>query len=167
MIKKLLAAFAALGLSSLSLSTFANGVGTVTVTQTFHNAVQSIPSNVGGANPCTGAPGTITIVYNGVVHATYQPSVGGLSNQWDHFQLVGDYAFVPDDTGTPSYAGHFVLMDNSGVNDHSFVTTATSTIHLVGSDGSSLNIRAVAHLTIVNPSSANPEIVVDHFRFSC
>ncbi len=153
---------------SLSIPAFADGANTITVTQTFHNAVQVIPSADGGANLCTGAPGTITLTYSGLVHATIQPTTNGTPPDfWNHFHLTGEYSFVPDDAGSTSYDGSFVLTDVSGSTTHTFVTTGTATFHLTGSDGSVLDFRYVSHVTLLNPYSANAQIVVNFSRGGC
>src|SRR5260370_23939074 len=74
----------------------AAGAGAVSFTQTFHNATDSFPSN----NPCTGAPGTLTLTYNGVFHATELTSGQGAGTFWVTGTMTGAFVFTPDDVAT-------------------------------------------------------------------
>src|SRR5438128_10945837 len=83
---------------ALSLPVSASGAGAVSFTQTFHNAVQTMPV----PNPCTAAPGTVTLTYNGVAHATFLTSGVRAGTGWETFTATGDFAFVPADPSQPS-----------------------------------------------------------------
>ena len=98
---------------------------------------------------------------------TYLTTGLGAGNQWQHFTLTGAYTFLPDDPASASYAGTFTLADGASDNMLNFVTTAITNIHLLGSDGSRLDVHDASHLTILNPSSANPTVVVDFARATC
>ena len=76
-----LALGAGLALSNLAVpgaAASAAGAGALTFTQPFHDAVQSMPAT----NPCTGAPGTVTITENGVFHVTVLTSGPGAGTAW-------------------------------------------------------------------------------------
>ena len=147
---------------ALSLPVSASGAGAVSFTQTFHNAVQTMPV----PNPCTGAPGTVTLTYNGVAHATFLTSGVGAGTGWGTFTATGDFAFVPADPSQPSFSGKFTTWDGNNENLRNFTTTATFSLRGTGSDGSTLNFHDVAHITILNPLT-NPTIVVSFDKFSC
>jgi hypothetical protein len=85
----------------------AAGAGAVTYTQTFHNATDSFPA----ANPCTGAPSTATLTYNGVMHYT----VNKAGDVWATGTQTGSFVLVPDDPTQPTYTGHFTTW--FGVSD--------------------------------------------------
>src|SRR5438034_6370175 len=88
---------------ALSLPVSASGAGAVSFTQTFHNAVQTMPV----PNPCTGAPGTVTLTYNGVAHAPFLTSGVGAGTGWGTFTATGAVACVPTDSSQPSLSGDF------------------------------------------------------------
>ena len=77
---------------------FADGDGSTTQTIHFDNVTQSFPS----ANPCSGAPGTLTLTYTGVFHQTTH--LGGDV----HFTttIQGSFVFVPTGPTQPTYTGH-------------------------------------------------------------
>lgn len=131
-------------------SAFAAGAGTVTFTQTFHNAVQVM--NPGppdfAANPCTGDPGTLTLTYNGVFHVTEQTSGQGAGTSWATGTQTGDLLFVPTDPGLPSYTGHFTAWFGDENNLQNGVEHSTLTVHATGSDGSTLTFHDTSHLSI-------------------
>ncbi len=112
----------------------------VSFTQTFHNATQSFPI----LNPCSGAPGTLTITYNGVFHVTMDTTTGT-----GHFTSTsaGDFVFVPDDPTQPTYTGHFAMWDGANQNIQNFAATETLNLRGTGSDGSLLKFHEVAHFS--------------------
>src|SRR5258707_13601613 len=77
----------------------AAGAGAVTYTQTFHNATDSFPA----ANPCTGAPSTATLTYNGVMPYT----VNKAGDVWGTGTQTGSFVLVPHDPTPPTSTGHF------------------------------------------------------------
>ncbi len=80
----LLAALAAIVVLATPAS--AAGAGAVSVTQTFHNAtVTFLPPDPNASNPCTGAPGILTLTYNGVSHMTFLTSGVGAGTGWGTF----------------------------------------------------------------------------------
>jgi len=147
---------------ALSLPVSANGAGAVSFTQTFHNAVETMPV----PNPCTGAQGTVTITYNGVAHATFLTSGVGAGTGWETFTATGEFAFVPTDPSQPSFNGKFTTWDGDNENLRNFTATATFRLKGTGSDGSTLSFHDVFHITILNPLT-NPLIVVSFDKPSC
>lgn len=124
----------------------ASAAGAVTSTQTFHNATDSFPT----ANPCTGAPGTATITYNGVMH--YTVNTDYTVNTAGHVHATGtqtgSVVLVPDDPTQPTYTGHFTAWFGVSDNQQNGVDHSTFSVHAVGSDGSSLRFHEVAHLSV-------------------
>lgn len=119
-------------------SAFAEGA--VTFTETFHNVTESFPD----VNSCTGDPGTVTIAYNGVLHFTQLP------NGTSHFTVTqtGDAVFVPDDPSLPTYTGHFTTWAGFNSNNKNEAGTVTFTVHLTGSDGSTLKFHLTEHFNV-------------------
>src|SRR5258708_28170733 len=115
----------------------AAGAGAVMYTQTFHNATDSFPA----ANPCTGAPSTATITYNGIMHYT----VNKAGDLWATGTQTGSFVLVPDDPTLPTYTWHFTTWFGVSDNKQNGVDHSTFTIHGTGSDGSTLTFHDVAH----------------------
>lgn len=129
----------------LTVSTaFADGSGATTFTQTFHNQVDTMSSE----NPCTHAPGTVTLTYNGVFHFT----VNKAGDFWDTGNQTGDFVFIPDVipgvAPQPSYTGHFHFWFGDSINNRNMVDHSTFQVNGVGSDGSTLQFHEVAHFSV-------------------
>lgn len=125
----------------LSLSAgLARGDGATVFTQTFHNATQTFPA----ANPCTGAPGTVTTTYNGVAHMT-QLATGEF---WATTTLTGDFTLTPTDPSQPTFTGHFEVWFGVSANNQNFVAHSIFHIHGTGSDGSTLTFQDVVHFSV-------------------
>jgi hypothetical protein len=114
--------------------------GAVTFTETWHNVTESFPD----VNPCTGDPSTVTITYNGVGHVTLLP------NGTSHFTITqtGDVVFVPDDPSLLTYTGHFTNWAGFNSNNKNEAGTVTFTVHLTGSDGSTLKFHLTEHFNV-------------------
>jgi hypothetical protein len=91
-------------------------------------------------NLCSGAPGTLTIVFSGVVHTT---ELGDGTLQMTG-TTTGTVTFVPDDPSQPSYTGHLTERSGRGVD----TITIANNIVLHGSDGSLGKQHIVFHLTV-------------------
>jgi hypothetical protein len=123
----------------------ANGNGTATCTVTFKDAQQIVPPGVdtGGANPCTGALATLTIIYNGVVHVAVNSN-----GDWVTGTETGTFDLTPVDATQPSYTGHFTSWFGGSDNRQNSVDHATFTVHGVGSDGSTLTFHDTMHVSV-------------------
>ena len=114
-------------------------------------------------NLCSAAPGTLTIVFSGVVHTT-DPGDGTL-----HMigTMTGTVTFVPDDPSQPSYTGHLTERSGQGVDTITGVHTMTIADNIVlhGSDGSLGKLHILFHLTV----NANGTVTasIDTNRLSC
>jgi len=115
-------------------SAFAGGA--VTETQKFKNFTESFPT----PNPCTGAPGIVTITYNGVIHTTQNDNGFHITGTF-----TGDFVFVPDDSSQPTYTGHFTQWFGFNANQRNFAGTFTFSVHGKGSDGSRLDFHITGH----------------------
>jgi hypothetical protein len=150
----LLAAGAALG--------DAGGQGTVTIT-THANNVQLFSEHV--TNPCTGAPGTVTAVAaNEVFHVTFFTAPGA-DEFWVTGTDEGTATFTPDDPSGVSASGHFASWFGESGNNKNDVQHDTTTIQLVGTDGSRLTVHMDDHLS----TNANGVVTVSfsNFTFHC
>jgi hypothetical protein len=108
-------------------------------------------------NLCSGAPGTLTIVFSGVVHTTL------LGDGILHMTgtTTGTVTFVPDDPSQPSYTGHLTERSGQGVD----TITIANNIVLHGSDGSLGKLHILFHLTV----NANGTVTasIDTNRLTC
>ena len=128
---------------------------TITFTQTFHDVTQSFSA----ANPCTGAPGTVTTTFNGVFHVTMDPTTGtGHMTE----TMTGDFVFVPDDPTQPTVTGHFTGWDGENQNIQNFTATATFNLHGTGSDGSRLQGHILAHISV-----SATGMTIEFFKATC
>jgi hypothetical protein len=142
-VKRLISSIAALGAVLLmAVTAHASGAGAVSVTQTFHNATQSMSSN----QPCTGVPGNLTLTFNGVSHFTFLTSGVGAGTGWGTFTATGTFSFVGEDGVT--FTGQFTNWDGENLNLKNFAATSTLIVHGTGSDGSSLTFHEVAHISV-------------------
>lgn len=162
--RKLLAIAACLASFSLiSVDASAAGAGAVSATQTFHNATQTFSST----NPCSGVPGTLVITYNGVAHATFLTSGVGAGTGWVTFTATGDFVFTPFDSSQPTFTGQFTVWDGASFNLDNFAVTGILVVKGTGSDGSTLRFHDVMHITVLDPLSSSPTIVVNFDKPTC
>ncbi len=155
MLKRPILSTCAIALLMLSLSAgVTRGAGATVFTQNFHNATQTFPATL----PCTGAPGTVTITYNGVFHMTTLAT----GEFWATSTLTGDFTFVPSDATQPTFNGHFEIWFGISSNNQNFVAHSIFNIHGTGSDGSTLTFHDTAHFSV----SANG-VVISFDKPSC
>lgn len=154
-----MAASAALLLTAMPAQ--ADGAGSVSMTQTFHDATATFPS----ANPCTGAAGSLTITYNGVAHVNFLTSGVGAGTGWVTFTATGEFVFTPTDPSQPSFTGDFTVWDGASFNLQNFAATNILVVHGTGSDGSTLTFHDVMHITVL--AGPPPSVVVSFDKPSC
>src|SRR6266566_2546561 len=148
-VKRLVISLAVLVLTlALASSTAAHATS---YTQTVHDATDAFLSVI----PCTGAPATITVTYNGVFHINSLP--GG--EFWTTFTQTGTVSAVPLDPTQPTLTGRFTIWGNFNLNERNQNTTFTFTVRL--SDGSVFH--DTAHFTM----NANGEITTTFDKPSC
>ena len=109
------------------------------------------------ANLCSGAPGTLEIVFSGVIHTTELGDGTARTNG----TMTGTVTFVPDDPSQPSYTGH--LTERFGGDANTF--TVADNIILHGSDGSLGKQHILSHVTV----NANGTVTtsLDTVRLTC
>ena len=130
---------------AVTTSAFADGAGATHYSQDYDNVTQTfVPPDPMATNPCSGAPGTLTITYSGFAHVT----VNKAGDEWDTGNLHGDFSFVPNDSTLPTYTGHFQQWFGDSFNRNNSVSHFTFNIHGTGSDGSTLDFHQNAHLNI-------------------
>jgi hypothetical protein len=129
-----------------------------TETETLHFSGVDVERDV---NPCSGAPGTLTFDFRGVVHITTLDN--GTFHETSTF--TGTFTFVPDDPSQPTYTGHATFWFGQNVNSKSFTTTFTGNIVLRGSDGSRITNHALFHLTVNANGTVTSSIETD--RLTC
>ena len=115
------------------------GAGAVSFTQNWHNVTETSTD----VNPCTGAPGTLTLTYNAVFHVTTLAN----GTYWVTFTQTGAFSFVPFDSSQPSYTGHFTVWDGDNWNNRNTTETVTFMVRGTGSDGSTLMFHEVGHIS--------------------
>jgi hypothetical protein len=126
---------------TLSAALLAPAAAFATETQTIHF---SGTDSRASANLCSGAPGTLTIVFSGVIHTT------DLEDGTSHVTgtMTGTVRFVPDDPSQPSFTGHLAEWFGQNVNAGNSTITIADNIVLHGSDGSLGKQHIVFHLTV-------------------
>ena len=96
------------------------------------------------ANLCSGASGTLLIVFSGVLHTT------DLEDGTFHTTgtTTGTAMFVADDPSQPSFTGHLAEWFGQNVNSRNSTITVADNIVLHGSDGSLGKQHILFHLTV-------------------
>jgi hypothetical protein len=125
----------------------------VTSTQTIHG---SIDPGIDTPNPCTGAAiVSASAVGNGVMHVTYFP---GSDEAWGTFTQT-DKVTILDSNGV-TLRGQQTVWGNFNMNEKNSNNTFTLTVMLKGSDGSTISVHEVQHLTL----NANGVVTVQFDR---
>ncbi len=151
----------------LAIPASAAGAGAVSMTQTFQNATQTFPAGLPCIDPPGSVTGTVDITFSGVFHVTFLTSGVGAGTGWATMTATGDFVFTPIDPSRPTFTGHFTAWDGENLNLNNFAATAIFVIHGTGSDGSTLTFHDVAHITVLNPTSSSPTIVVNFDKPTC
>ena len=137
--------FSCAGIAGLALAVVGSAVAapggtghTVTQTDNFHGVNTSI-----GTNPCTGNAIDLTQTSNIVQHVTFFP---GGDEIWGTFTEEDKIVGVDEGTGAV-YTGHSTFWGNFNVNQRNANDTFTASIHVTGSDGTSISYHDVMHET--------------------
>ncbi|HEX8859980.1 MAG TPA: hypothetical protein VGC06_12990 [Actinomycetes bacterium] len=126
---------------TLSAALLAPAAAFATETETIHF---SGTDSRASANLCSGVPGTLTIVFSGVIHTTDLED-GTLHTTGT---TTGTVTFVPDDPSQPSFTGHLTEWSGQNVNASNSTVTIAHNIVLHGSDGSLGKQHILFHLTV-------------------
>jgi hypothetical protein len=110
-------------------------------------------------NPCSGAPGTLTIVLSGVLHTT------DLGDGTVHriVTTTGTVTFVPDDPSQASFTGHLAESSGEIVNARNLTTTNAENVVVHGSDGSLGKQHILLHLTVNANGTVTSSIEINEF----
>src|SRR5207247_7812205 len=115
-----------------------------------------------GVNPCTGAPGTYDVTFEGVSHT----SIAANGSFHHTANVTGETVFTPGDPSQPTYTGKFTAWDGqNGAENATITLTATFHDTLRGSDGSSIRDRGVFHLTVLADGTVTAAL--DSFALVC
>jgi hypothetical protein len=95
-------------------------------------------------NPCSGATGTLTTAFSGVLH------IATLDNGTVHVTetVITSATFVPNDPSQPTYTGHYAESDSFNTNASNITGTVAFNAIAHGSDGSLLKLHVLYHLTV-------------------
>jgi hypothetical protein len=112
-------------------------------------------------NPCSGAPGTLTIMLSGVVQTT------DLGDGTVHrtTTTTGTVTFVPDDPGQASFSGHLAESDSQITNRNNAIETNAENVVVHGSDGSLGKQHILTHLTVNADGTVTSSIEI--MEFTC
>jgi hypothetical protein len=126
---------------TLSAALLAPAAAFATATETIHFSGTESRAE---ANLCSGAPGTLTIVFSGVIRTT------DLEDGTVHVTgtMTGTVTFVPDDPSQPTFTGHLTEWFGDNVNASNSTITIADNIVLHGSDGSLGKQHILFHLTV-------------------
>ncbi len=134
----------------------ANTGHTVTSTQNFHG-VQ--PFNQ--VNPCTGDPVSGTEATNMVNHVTLFPAG---DEAWGTFTEEDNFSAVDQGTSA-TLTGHDTVWGNFNLNQQNANQTFTFSLHVTGSDGSSITSHEVMHMTLLPDGSIS--VSFDKLSLTC
>jgi streptogramin lyase len=128
-------------IASLVFATPASASGATSSTQNFHGAFppMQVTPLCGSAAP----GGTLYATGNAVFHIT----VNAAGDVWVTNTQEAWFNLVPD-TGTVTYTGHFAIWFGESLNKNNVVLHDTFNIHATGSDGSTISINIVDHMSM-------------------
>jgi len=127
-------------------ATFDNSGNILSLTPNCSETVQAAPSSMSSSspNPCTGAPGTFTMNDN---HSVFHLNVNGAGDAWLTGTDGGRASFAAVPPGA-SGSGPWTSWFGAGFNKQSLVMSSTIHLSIRLSDGTSVTMRDVSHLTI-------------------
>jgi hypothetical protein len=127
-------------------------------TQTIHfSATESRAER----NPCSGAPGTLTIMVSGVTHTT---DLGDGTVQMTT-TTTGTVTFVPDDPSQASFSGHLAESKSEITNRNNAIETNAENVVVHGSDGSLGKQHILIHTTVNANGTVTSSIEI--MEFTC
>jgi hypothetical protein len=122
----------------------AGGNHTQTSTQTFHGFNTSTATN-----PCNGDTIDLSQSSNIVSHVTFFPAG---DEAWGTFTEEDKVVGTDEGTGVV-YSGHSTFWGNFNLNNQNSNSTFTGSVHVTGSDGSSISYHEVGHMTMLPDGS--------------
>jgi hypothetical protein len=153
--RRLLAWLPALTLSAALLAPTA---ASATQTETLHFSATVARAE---QNPCSGAPGTLTIALSGVIHTTDL----GDGTVHETVTTTGTVTFVPDDPSQASCSGHLAESSTQITNPRNATETNAENVAVHGSDGS----LGKQHILIHHTVNANGTVTssIEIVEFTC
>ena len=148
----------AVGLAAILAIPVAANAQAETQTIHFSGMTQTEPA----VNPCSGAPGTLTeTITQGVEHLTTNPD----GTFHETFRITAAITFTPDDPSQPTLVG--TSTDGMGQNVTSKTATLTARFsgRATGSDGSSVSLSGVVHMTVNAGGTVTVDFEIE--RVSC
>ena len=140
--KRLILALGVVALLTFAAGASAHGGKPTTFTEHMHKVAETSSD----MNPCTGDPGTVTIVQNGVFHITEFAD--------GHVHVTGTgtgtFTFDTTDPSKPDFTGRFTQWFGAHSNPNVDNSTSTFTVHGRGTDGSRLQFHETAHFLVVD-----------------
>jgi hypothetical protein len=143
---------------TLSAALLAPAAASATETQTIHfDGTDSRAER----NPCSGAPGTLTIVFSGVMQIT------DLGDGTVHrtTTTTGTVTFVPDDPSQASFSGSLAESLSEITNPRNAVDTNAENVVVHGSDGSLGKQHILIHTTVNANGTVTSSIEI--IEFTC
>ena len=145
MIRRLLVLFAVLA-ATVVLAAPASAGGATTSTQNLHGPFP--PFHVDST--CGAPAGTISGTGNAVFHIT----VNAAGDVWVTNTQEAWFKLTPD-TGTVTYSGHFAVWFGVSLNMNNSVMHDAINVRATGSDGSTITINLVDHMSISASGQVN------------
>jgi hypothetical protein len=143
---------------TLGAALLAPAAAFATQTQTMHFDHTDVRAEL---NPCSGAPGTLTIVLSGVMHTT---DLGDGTVRRTTI-TTGTVTFVPDDPSQASFSGHLAESQTQITNPRNAIDTNAENVVVYGSDGSLGKQHILIHTTVNANGTVTSSIEV--MEFTC
>jgi hypothetical protein len=116
-------------------------------------------------NPCDPSnTGTVTIA---IKRQVYHINVDGAGDAWDTGTTNGTVTFVPDDPTNPSAAGTYANWFGDSFNAQNTVQSSTFNAVLHTSDGQTIGMHEVFHVTFAPGNPVVPVVSFDKPTLSC
>jgi hypothetical protein len=131
-------AVAAMMVAGPAAATSSDTGHTVTETDNFHGTQTTTD-----VNPCTNNTIDLSQISNIVNHITYFPAGDEV---WGTFTEEDKVTGLDEGTGV-LYTGHSTFWGNFNINERNANDTFTGSIHVTGSDGTSISYHEVMHET--------------------
>jgi hypothetical protein len=141
---------------TLSAALFAPAAAFAAETQTIHFRATDVRAE---RNPCSGAPGTLTIMLSGVIQITDL----GDGTVHETVTTTGTVTFVPDDPSQASFSGSLAESSSVITNPRNAVTTNAENVVVHGSDGSLGKQHILIHTTVNANGTVTSSIEVVEF----
>ncbi len=148
----------AVGLAAILATPVAANAQAETQTIRFSGMTQTQPA----VNPCSGVPGTLTeTVTQGVEHLTTNPD----GSYHQSFRITAAITFTPDDPSQPTLTGTTTFGTGQNVTSKTSTLTAAFSGRATGSDGSSVSLHGVVHVTVNADGTTTVDFQME--RVSC